>query len=66
MIRSYLVSYQTVSPHATALINVAKGRNIGMFKFIAGFDERTTKFYELTSHPLNTLARTQRADEELF
>lgn len=29
----------------TAIIDVAKGRNIGIFKFLLGFDAQTTKFY---------------------
>ena len=31
----------------TAMIDIAKGRNIGLLKFICGFDAKTTKFYEL-------------------
>jgi replicative DNA helicase len=30
-----------------AMIDIAKGRNIGLLKFICGFSEKTTKFYEL-------------------
>lgn len=30
----------------TAMIDIAKGRNIGLHKFICGFDAKTTKFYE--------------------
>lgn len=29
----------------TAIIDVAKGRNIGIFKFLLGFDAQTTRFY---------------------
>lgn len=31
-----------------ALIDIAKGRNIGLLKFICGFDAATTRFYDLT------------------
>lgn len=30
----------------TAIVDVAKGRNIGIFKFLLGFDAQTTKFYD--------------------
>lgn len=30
----------------TAMIDIAKGRNIGLHKFICGFDAMTTRFYE--------------------
>lgn len=35
------------STKGTAMIDIAKGRNIGLLKFICGFDAKTTKFYEL-------------------
>ena len=28
------------------MIEVAKGRNIGVFKFILGFEAKTTRFYD--------------------
>lgn len=35
------------STEGTAMIDIAKGRNIGLLKFICGFDAKTTRFYEL-------------------
>lgn len=35
------------STKGTAMIDIAKGRNIGLLKFICGFDAKTTIFYEL-------------------
>lgn len=64
--RKYSTPYQTFNTHGTALINVAKGRNIGIFKFIAGFDEPTTKFYELTESSFNTSILTERTNEQPF
>ena len=49
--KNYPKEFQTVEPKGTALIDVAKGRDIGTFKFIAGFDKNTTRFYELSSLP---------------
>ena len=40
-----------VNTQGTALIDVAKGRNVSPFKFIVGFDKNTTKFYELANVP---------------
>lgn len=42
--RSYPEPFQNVEPKGTALIDVAKGRNTGVFKFIANFDAPTTHF----------------------
>jgi len=44
--------YATVG---TAMVDIAKGRNIGHAKFLVGFKAETTKFYELTSIPQLTL-----------
>lgn len=40
------------SVSGTAMIDVAKGRNIGLLKFIVGFDKPTTNFYELDEIPV--------------
>lgn len=39
----------------TAMIDIAKGRNIGLLKFIVGFDAKTTNFYELEKVPLTEI-----------
>lgn len=46
--RSYPSPYDNKEDYpteGTAMIDVAKGRNIGMFKFFLGFDKKTTNFY---------------------
>ena len=40
----------------TAIIDIAKGRNIGIFKFLLGFDAQTTKFYN-KEFSLNNLTK---------
>ncbi|MCD7977761.1 MAG: DNA helicase [Tannerellaceae bacterium] len=40
--------FEKVDPKGTALIHIAKGRNIGTHEFICGFDSETTRFYDLT------------------
>ena len=48
---SYPGEFKSVSTNGTAMIHLAKGRNIGLGKFIVGFDAATTKFYELSDLP---------------
>ena len=55
--REYTGDFKNVSPKNTALIDVAKGRNIGLLKFIVGFDSQTTKFYEISE--LDTIKAKQ-------
>ena len=43
----YPEPFQNADTHGTALIDVAKGRNIGLFKFLVRFDAQTTRFYEM-------------------
>ena len=47
--RKYGGSFSDCPTDGTALIDVAKGRNIGHLKFICGFDSTTTRFYEMNS-----------------
>lgn len=35
------------------MIDIAKGRNIGLLRFICGFNAATTCFYNLDSVPLS-------------
>lgn len=60
--RNYPKPYENTDPRGTALIDVAKGRNIGTFKFIAGFDSETTKFYELMQRPIITMNELKDAN----
>lgn len=39
--------FEHIDPKGTAMIDMAKGRNIGIHKFICGFDASTTRFYDL-------------------
>lgn len=43
----YPEPFQNADTHGTALIDVAKGRNIGLSKFLVRFDAKTTRFYEM-------------------
>ena len=51
---SYPSGFSNVSVKGTAMIDVAKGRNIGTTKFICGFNSNTTLFYNLDDIPVNT------------
>lgn len=53
--------FDSINPKGTALIDIAKGRNIGTFKFITGFDSAITRFYDLNEYP--TLAPSVKIDE---
>jgi replicative DNA helicase len=47
----YSGEYSSVDTAGTALINVAKSRNTGIFSFICGFDEQITSFYDIQDTP---------------
>ncbi len=49
--RNYTGQYSNVTPHGTALIKCEKGRNVGLFDFICGFNANSTNFYDLTETP---------------
>ena len=48
--RDYPESFRSISTKDTAMVDVAKGRNIGLLKFICGFDKQTTKFYDINEY----------------
>lgn len=50
--KRYPEPFENTNPKGTAMIDIAKGRNIGVFKFIAGFEAETTRFYDLTERPI--------------
>ncbi len=50
--KRYPEPFQSTNPKGTALIDIAKGRNVGVFKFIVGFNAATTHFYELNERPI--------------
>lgn len=49
--KRYPEPYANVSTENTAMIDVAKGRNIGLMKMICGFNAPTTLFYDLKDLP---------------
>ena len=38
-------------PKGTALIECAKGRNVGTYSFVCGFDAEHTHFYDIENLP---------------
>lgn len=51
-VNKYPEPFTDASIEGTAMIDVAKGRNIGIFKFLCGFRSATTEFYELQTIPI--------------
>lgn len=49
--KDYPEPFRHSSTHGTAMIDVAKGRNVGTFKFLVGFNSPTTNFYNLSDIP---------------
>lgn len=49
--KRYPDPYANVSTENTAMIDVAKGRNVGTWKIICGFNAPTTQFYDLVDIP---------------
>jgi replicative DNA helicase len=62
----YPGSFKNVSTNGTALINVAKNRNGETFQFVCGFDEKTTKFYDLDDVPQLPFAERKVIEDEPF
>lgn len=50
--RHYPAPFARISTDDTALIDVAKGRNFGLLRFICGFDKKTTHFFDLDTVPM--------------
>ncbi|MCD8302573.1 MAG: replicative DNA helicase [Prevotellaceae bacterium] len=61
---SYRGRFANVDTHGTALIDVAKGRNVGTMQFIVGFDAPTASFHPLPELP-RTAGRKAADDEEI-
>lgn len=49
----YPEPFQSTPTKGTAMIDIAKGRNIGLLKFICSFDAKTTRFSELTQEAVH-------------
>ena len=56
--KQYPQPFRNAVTGGTAMLDVAKGRNIGLLKLICGFDMFTTHFYEFDKVPM------QREGEE--
>lgn len=52
--KSYPDEFEHLDTRGTAMVDIAKGRNIGIGKFICGFNALTTMFYNLDSVPTST------------
>lgn len=64
--KNYSEEFSNVSTKNTAMIDIAKGRNIGIMKFICGFNPSTTMFYNLDSVPVFGSASSEMVDENPF
>lgn len=67
----YPDEFADVSTQGTAMIDVAKGRNVGTFRFIVGFQKELAKFYDLPQDALPKIDQAQTTsyipdDEELL
>lgn len=58
--------YRGVPVEGKALVHVAKGRNIGLLKFLTGFDASSTYFYNLSEQPAEDPEAEEETPEELF
>lgn len=56
--KTYPDPFQNANTKGTAMIDIAKGRNIGIMKFIVGFDSSTTNFHELDEMPVRPKEET--------
>lgn len=64
--KNYPEEFANVSTKNTAMIDIAKGRNIGIMKFICGFNPSTTMFYNLDSVPVFGSTTSEMVDENPF
>lgn len=62
----YKKPYDHISTENTAIFDVAKGRNIGVFGFIVGFDCATTKFYNFHENEMPISEINEENEEEPF
>lgn len=52
--KRYPDEFSDVDTKGTAMIDIAKGRNIGLLKFICGFNAASTHFYDLNIIPISS------------
>lgn len=62
--KSYPGEFSKVNTKGTAMIDIAKGRNIGLLRFICGFNACTTRFHDIESVPLSE--NTDMEDDSPF
>lgn len=66
----YSGQYANINTHGTALVNIAKGRNTGIYSFVCGFDANSTKFYDMDKDAINDAIQVSPigrvADDEPF
>lgn len=55
--------FEDVPTKNTAMIHIAKGRNVGTGKFICGFNPEITLFYPLKDYELNDLRDSNKREE---
>lgn len=51
--KRYPEDFANTDTQGTAMIDVAKGRNVGLMKFIVGFKKENTNFYDLDDVPIH-------------
>ena len=49
--KHYTGEFAMTDPKGTALIECAKGRNVGTYSFVCGFDAEHTHFYDIENLP---------------
>lgn len=64
--KSYPGEFANVNTKGTAMIDIAKGRNIGLSRFICGFNACTTCFHNLNEVPLSGNAGADTEEENPF
>ena len=64
--RRYPEPFSNASTEGTAMIDIAKGRNIGILRFICGFNAATTCFFNLDSVPLSGCKTSDMEDDNPF
>ena len=64
--RTYPEPFADKPTQGTAMIDVAKGRNIGLMKFMCGFDKRTTHFTDYSTVDESKLLNEQNENKDDF
>lgn len=64
--KKYPEPFANVSTENTAMIDIAKGRSIGTWKFICGFNADTTQFYDLMDVPHIDPSKASTGDKPPF